>query len=188
MKTSNLFIITLLCPFLFFVSCQNNNTRAEVLEEEVIPKSPYFERVVFADGADFLGLELGEAKENALEKLPSEVVTESTPNYTYFKWQLDTNVYYIDLYFNEEEVLASIDGYVYFYTTEKNYDNAAASLFYANLKEYFQAKYGEKEETEGEATYTQWDFDNKTIEVGLNEGEVYWFILLKQPAQVQESV
>jgi hypothetical protein len=189
MKHANLIIVGLFGVANLFSACQNKNANAEeIVVEESIPKSVYFDRIIFAEGGDFLGVTLGETKDDALSKLPADAQTEKTPNYTYFEWQLDSNVYYIDLYFDENQLLASIDGYVYFYNANKIYDVDAANVFYDNLKEYFSQKYGELEEIESEVKYSFWNLEDKTIEVGLNEGEVYWFILQKPTVELEEPI
>lgn len=166
---------------LSFYACQNTTEASEAETEEVTSVSIYFDKIVFAEGGDFLGLELGESKESALAKMPEAAKTEQTASYTYYEWKLDSNVYYIDLYFNESGVLASIDGYVYFYNEGKYFDNASAEVFYINLRDYFIKRFGDQEEVKGDARYTLWNLENYTVEVGLQEGEVYWFILLKNP-------
>ena len=45
------------------------------------------------------------------------------------------------------------------------------------MKENFVAKYGSEEEySDEEFTYTSWYLDDKDAEVGLDGGEVYWYI------------
>lgn len=163
----------------FIYSCQNSSEANEVEIEDPVSKSIYFDKIVFAEGGNFLGLELGESKESALAKMPETAKTEQTASYTYYEWQLDSNVYYIDLYFNESGVLASIDGYVYFYNESNYFDLVSAELFYVNLRDYLIERFGEQEEVNTDARYTLWNLENYTVEVGLQEGEVYWFILLK---------
>jgi hypothetical protein len=73
--------------------------------------------------------------------------------------------------------LNSIDGYVYFYDAEGNYDSVEAAAFYKDMQANFVAKYGaEEEEAEDGYKYTSWYSDTKDVEVGLDNGEVYWYV------------
>lgn len=150
--------------------------------------SAYYNDIVFAQGGEFLGLNIGDSRTDVSGKLPADGFDDETESYMYYYWLLDNNDYYLDLYF-ESDKLNSIDGYVYFYDDESYYDNDAAKAFYADLKADFVAKYGEaEEETDGEYTYTYWYFDDKDVEVGMDEGEVYWYIYSYEDYSAEEEV
>ena len=109
--------------------------------------------------------------------MPESAFDDETESYLYYYWELDGNQYYIDLYFDEADKLNSIDGYVYFYDEDSNYDEAAAKALYTDLKEKFTSKYGsEEEEVDESLRYIYWYFDNKDVELGLDSGEVYWYM------------
>lgn len=144
--------------------------------------SEYFEKVVFTNDGEFVGLSFGDSRETVKSKLPADAFDDETDNYLYYYWEMDNNQYYLDLYFDDEDKLNSIDGYVYFYDANDNYDEAEASAFYTDMRENFVAKYGNEEEvSESGYTYTYWYFDEKDVEVGLDEGEVYWYMYYYEP-------
>lgn len=156
-------------------SSDSEDTAVET--ETVTYNSEYFADVVPNNDGEFVGLELGDSREVVKGKLPEDAFDDETDSYLYYYWELGNNQYYLDLYFDESDNLNSIDGYVYFYDADNNYDAAAAKAFYTDMKENFLAKYGTEEEyADEDFTYISWYLDDKDAEVGLDDGEVYWYI------------
>lgn len=165
----------------FTITACGGGDSAETADAKVVEtakyNSEYFADVVPNNDGEFIGLELGDPRDAVKGKLPNDAFDDETDSYLYYYWELGNNQYYLDLYFDESDNLNSIDGYVYFYDTDNNYDDAAAKAFYTDMKENFVAKYGSEEEySDEEFTYTSWYLDDKDAEVGLDGGEVYWYI------------
>jgi hypothetical protein len=147
------------------------------LEDAPAYNSSYFADVMSTNDGEFVGLELGDSREIVKSKLPKDAFDDETESYLYYYWELGENLYYLDLYFDENDKLNSVDGYVYFYDAEGNYDSAEADAFYKDMQANFIAKYGAAEEVaEDGYKYTSWGFDAKDVEVRLDNGEVYWYI------------
>jgi hypothetical protein len=158
-----------------FTSCDSNPSSNN--EDKVdVDNSEIFNKVVFAEGGDFVGISLGDSKDDVKANLPKDAFEDETESYLYYAWNLDGNDYYLDLYFREDNTLSSIDGFVYFYDEETYYDEASATEFYDELKTFFINKLGsDYEEVGSEYTYVYWAKDKFDVEVGQNEGEVYWY-------------
>jgi hypothetical protein len=147
------------------------------VEDAPVYNSSYFADVMSSNTGEFVGLELGDSRETVKSKLSTDAFDDETESYLYYYWELDENQYYLDLYFDEGDKLNSIDGYVYFYDADGNYDGVEAAAFYKDMQLNFVTKYGAEEEVvEDGYTYTSWYFDAKDVEVGLDNGEVYWYI------------
>ena len=108
--------------------------------------SEYFADVVTTNDGEFAGLELGDSRATVKSKLSEDAFDDETDSYLYYYWDLGNNQYYLDLYFDENDKLNSIDGYVYFYDANNDYDQAAAADFYADMKGKFVDTYGAEEE------------------------------------------
>ena len=141
-------------------------------------KSEYFTDAVFASGGDFVGLSIGDSREDVMASLPKDAFADETDGYLYYEWKFKgDHDYYLDLYFDDNDKLNSIDGYVYFYDADGMEDKAEAKKFYSDMKDFFSDKYGsEEEEVDEDYVYTYWYMDEMDVEVGANEGEVYWYI------------
>lgn len=147
------------------------------VEDAPAYNSSYFADVMSSNEGEFVGLVLGDSRETVKSKLSKDAFDDETESYLYYYWELGENQYYLDLYFDENDQLNAIDGYVYFYDAEGNYDSAEAAAFYKDLQANFVAKYGAEEEvTEDGYTYTSWYFDEKDVHVEVDNGEVYWYI------------
>lgn len=158
-----------------FTSCDSNPSNSE--DKVAVDSSEMFNKVVFAQGGDFVGISLGDSKEEVKANLPKDAFEDETDSYLYYAWNIDGNDYYLDLYFREDNTLSSIDGFVYFYDEESYYNEAAATEFYDEIKTYFIGKLGsDYEEVGSEYTYIYWAKDKFDAEVGQNEGEVYWYL------------
>lgn len=158
-----------------FTSCDSNPSNSE--DKVAVDSSEMFNKVVFAQGGDFVGISLGDSKEEVKANLPKDAFEDETDSYLYYAWNIDGNDYYLDLYFREDNTLSSIDGFVYFYDEESYYNEAAATEFYDEIKTYFIGKLGNDfEEVGSEYTYIYWAKDKFDAEVGQNEGEVYWYL------------
>jgi hypothetical protein len=170
-----LFPLAILAAFVgFFLTSCTSDTATEDAGEF---NSKFFKQIVFAEGGDFVGLSIGDTRDAVKAKLPADAFEDETDNYLYYSWKIDGNDYYLDLYFKDDGLLASIDGFVYFYNEDSYYDAEAAAAFYKDIKALFVAKYGEpKEEVDGDYQYTYWYMEDLDAEVGVNEGEVYWYI------------
>ena len=177
-KFLSILMIAFIASFIIS-SCSSESTDDVTAETEVVENynSAYFAEVVPTNEGDFVGLKLGDSREDVQNKLPQDAFDDETDSYLYYFWQLDSNQYYLDLYFDEDNRLNSIDGYVYFYDTESNYDETEANAFYTDMKANFKAKYGSEEEyADNDFTYISWYLDEMDAEVGLDGGEVYWYI------------
>jgi hypothetical protein len=171
-----LFNLTLMVALVgvLLTSCGGENSGSDAKNEF---NSSYFEQIVFAEGGHFVGLSIGDTREAVKAKLPADAFEDETDSYLYYTWSIDGNDYYLDLFFKEDGKLSSIDGFVYFYSDDTYYDKEAATAFYTDLKGYFTAKFGQaEEEVDGDYQYTYWYMDEMDAEVGVNEGEVYWYI------------
>jgi hypothetical protein len=167
--------IILMFASIAFTSCDSSSSSEN--GDSGADNSEMFNQVVFAEGGDFVGISLGDSKEDVKEKLPQDAFEDETESYLYYAWNIDGNDYYLDLYFREDNTLSSIDGFVYFYDEESYYNEEAAAEFYDEIKTYFIGKLGEEyEEVGSEYTYIYWAKDMFDAEVGQNEGEVYWYI------------
>lgn len=154
-----------------------NASDGETTTETATYNSEYFSDVVTTNSGEFVGLELGDSRATVKSKLSEDGFDDETDSYLYYYWDLGNNQYYLDLYFDENDKLNSIDGYIYFFDANNANDNEAAAAFYKDMKENFVAKYGPEEEvSEFDFTYIAWYFDDKDAEVGLEEGEVYWYV------------
>lgn len=172
-----------------FTACGGGDAAGDGSGTETVdaPKynSEYFDDVMFAEGGEFVGLNLGDSRSDVKAKLPESAFDDETDSYLYYYWDLNGNQYWLDLYFDEAGKLNSIDGYVYFYDAESNYDEAAAKAFYTDMRDAFTAKYGaEEEEVDEDFVYTYWYFDNKDVEVGLDGGEVYWYMYSYEESEI----
>ena len=177
-KFLSILMIAFIASFIIS-SCSSESSGDVTAETEFTANynSVYFAEVVPTNDGDFVGLQLGDSREDVQIKLPQDAFDDETDSYLYYFWELDDNQYYLDLYFDEDNRLNSIDGYVYFYDKEYNYDETEANAFYTDMKENFKAKYGSEEEyTDNDFTYISWYLDEMDAEVGLDGGEVYWYI------------
>lgn len=177
-KFLSILMIAFIASFIIS-SCSSESTDDVTAETEVVENynSAYFAEVVPTNEGDFVGLKLGDSREDVQNKLPQDAFDDETDSYLYYFWELDSNQYYLDLYFDEDNRLNSIDGYVYLYDTESNYDETEANAFYTDMKANFKAKYGSEEEyADNDFTYISWYLDEMDAEVGLDGGEVYWYI------------
>lgn len=160
-----------------FFSCSGVSTEdsaASVAATEY--NSKYFKDVVSSTEGEFVGLELGNSKSIAKSKLSSDAFQNESEEYLYYFWNLDNNDYYLDLFFDEDK-LAIIDGYIYFLNAAEEPDMAAATDFYEDMKKHFLAKYGEEDEiVDADGKYIEWYFDNKEVELRIQEGDVFWYI------------
>ena len=139
--------------------------------------SDYFADVMYASGGDFADLNIGDTREEVKAKLPESAFVDESGGYMYYEWLLDNNDYYLDLYFDDNDKLNSIDGAVHFYDADDYYDRAEAKKFYEDMRDYLTDSYGpEEEENDGDYVYTYWYMDDMDVEVGLDEGECYWYI------------
>lgn len=160
-------------------SCSNESTDDVTAETEVTANynSVYFAEVVPTNEGDFVGLKLGDSREEVQIKLPKDALDDETDSYLFYFWKLDENEYFLDLYFDKDNRLSALDGYVYFYDKENNFDETEANALYIDMKENFKAKYGSEEEyADNDVTYISWYLDEMDAEVGLDGGEVYWYI------------
>ena len=174
-KFLSILMIALIASFAI-TSCGGGDTEAAVKDAPAF-NSSYFAQVMTSNSGEFVGLELGDSRETVKSKLSKDAFDDETESYLYYYWELGENQYYLDLYFDENDKLNSVDGYVYFYDAEGNYDSVEAAAFYKDMQANFVAKYGAEEEvTEDGYKYTSWFFDAKDVEVGLDNGEVYWYI------------
>jgi hypothetical protein len=172
------FLSILMIAFIasFTVTSCGSSEGGDVAETPVY-NSEYFADVVSSNEGDFIGLNLGDSRETVKGKLPEEAFDDETDSYLYYYWEFGEHQYYLDLYFDEMGNLNSIDGYLYFYDADYNYDEVAAKAFYTDMKDLFVSKYGSEEEyADEDFTYISWYLDDMDAEVGLDGGEVYWYI------------
>lgn len=132
------------------------------------------DKILFAEGGELLGLSLGDTKESVRAKLPEEAFEEEYEGFMYYSWKIDNNDYYLDLYFNEDNTLFSISGYVYMNTAEGAYDNEGAKALYEDMKPLFTEKFGAP--TSEDTEYMTWSLEDKDVDLGLGDGEVYFYV------------
>jgi hypothetical protein len=133
-----------------------------------------FDKIIFAEGGDLLGLTLGDTKEAVKAKLPEDAFEEEYEGFMYYSWKIGSNDYYLDLYFNEDNTLFSISGYIYLNTEDGGFDNEAATALFADLKPYFVGKFGTP--TTDDADYVAFYSDASDVDLGKGDGEVYFYI------------
>jgi hypothetical protein len=177
-KFLSILMIALIASFAITSCGSGDAADGDVAVEDALAyNSSYFADVMTSNSGEFVGLELGDSRETVKAKLAKDAFDDETESYLYYFWDLGENQYYLDLYFDENDKLNSIDGYVYFYDAEDNYDNVEAAAFYKDMQANFVAKYGAEEEVaEDGYKYTSWYSDTKDVEVGLDNGEVYWYV------------
>lgn len=132
------------------------------------------DKILFAEGGDLLGISLGDTKESVRAKLPADAFEEEYEGFIYYSWKIDNHDYYLDLYFNEDNTLFSISGYVYLNTAEGGYDTEGAKALFEDMKPLFTKKFGAP--TSEDTEYMTWSLDDKDIDLGLGDGEVYFYI------------
>lgn len=132
------------------------------------------DKIMFAEGGDLLGLTLGDTKESVKAKLPADAFEEEYEGFFYYSWKIDNSDYYLDLYFNEDNTLFSISGYVYLNTADGGFDNDAANKLFADLKPYFVGKFGTP--TTDDADYVAFYSDDSDVDLGKGDGEVYFYV------------
>lgn len=140
-------------------------------------ESPYYDDIVLSNSGEFSGIEIGETRTSVKQKLPEDAFDNESESYLYYKWNIGDHVYNLDLFFDGEDKLNSIDGYVRFYDSKGAYDKDQALAFYKDLKADFLTKYGEEQEVNlDDFTYIRWIFDQKDVEIGIDNAEVYWYV------------
>lgn len=167
--------------FVAFVSCGGANgenaSAAIQKQKDSSHNSPYYNDIVLSNSGEFAGLKIGDLKTTVKQTLPEEAFDNESENYLYYKWDISENTYNLDLYFDENNKLGSIDGYVRFYDKKGAYNREQALAFYEDIKADFIAKYGTEEEvTLDDFTYIRWIFDQKDVEIGIDNAEVYWYV------------
>lgn len=185
----NLFSIihTIIIAVFLLSSCNGQDkANAALVTESTNPiqyNYVHFNKIVFNQEGEFIGLNLLDDRTLVKTKLPSEALFEESENFLYYQWEVEGNIYKIDLFFNDENKLKSIDGYISFYTEDEEKDRATAELFYADMEKMFLDKYGKNGLETNEATindsdliYNSWYFEEKDVEVGLDDVEVYWYM------------
>lgn len=167
-------VITLILFSLFLISYKSISAKTYKQEGETEYNSPLFDRIIFSNGGEFLGLTLGETKESVLAKLPQEAFEYEQEGFFYYSWKIDNNNYYLDLYFNEDNTLFSIAGYIYLNTVEGEFDNEGADNLFADLKPYFVKKFGTP--TFEEDDYIAFELEANIVDLGKGDGEVYFYV------------
>lgn len=187
---NKIFSITniLLASIFIFYSCNGQDkANAAVITESVAPSSQYkysnFNKIIFSQEGEFLGLNLLDDRALVKTKLPSDAFVDESEDFVYYEWLIDNNTYKVDLFFNKENKLKSIDAYINFYKENKEKDRATAEVFYADMEKFFIEKYGVNDLKTNAATindnslqYNSWQLQEKDIEVGLDDVEVYWYM------------
>lgn len=143
----------------------------------------HFNEIIFSQEGEFLGLNLLDERTLVKTKLPSDAFVDESEDFLYYQWTINNNIYKVDLFFNKENKLKSIDAYISFYKEDKEKDRATAEVFYADMEKFFIEKYGKDNLETNEVTinqndlkYNSWYFDEKDVEVGLDDVEVYWYM------------
>ena len=187
MKKTFSIINTLFIALFLLSSCngQDKANTAVVNESNNTTQYEYthFNDIVFNQEGEFIGLNLLDDRTLVKTKLPEEALFDESEDFLYYEWKIENNTYKVDLFFNKENKLKSIDAYISFYTADEEKDRATAEIFYADMEKYFIEKYGKENlETneaiinENDLQYNSWYFDEKDIEVGLDDVEVYWYM------------
>jgi len=190
---------TLLLTFSLLSSCSGQeNTETAVVNQSTVNTNQYqyefFNEVVFNQDGEFVGLNLLEDRESVKQKLPKEALKDESEDFLYYEWLVDGNQYNLDLFFNTESKLKSIDGYINFYKNKEK-DKASADLFYADMEKYFIEKYGKENIEnntefvgENDLKFVSWYFEDKDVEVGLDDVEVYWYMSAYESLFIEEEL
>ncbi len=171
----------------FLGSCSGQDKVETAVVNQSAPSTQYqyvnFNKIVFNQEGEFNGLELFDDRVLVKTKLPEVALLDESEDFLYYEWKIDGNTYKLDLFFNNNDQLKSIDGYVSFYTEDEEKDKATAELFYTDMEQYFIEKYGKEnmesnEEFIGEndLKFISWYFDEKDFEVGFDDIEVYLYM------------
>lgn len=167
----NIFIFLLVILF----SCKND--RVIVDTQDIPTKSKFYKETVIQKGSDFLGLQLGEEFETALEVLPKEYLGEETENYLYYKIENSYSTVEYQLYFNENK-LEEINFDAVVYNEKGTFDENGAIELFNDLKEDFLYSFGNKYMTSSDEVneILFWNNGNKNVQLILEKAKVHVYL------------